>query len=109
MNPATIASWAQGGHLHHVPLLGYEVDFLWLAGRLVVEADGGDHLDPTQRDVDNDRDIARGRAGYLVRRYSSRAMDDETSLAAEVLSILAERLPRMDTRQFDVHFNKETS
>jgi hypothetical protein len=76
-----------------VPLLGYEVDFLWPAARFVIEADGGDHLDPTQRDRDNTRDIVLARAGYLVRRYSSRAMGDEAGVAAEVPAILRERLP----------------
>ena len=75
----------------NVPLLGYEVDFLWEHARFVVEADGGDHLSPAQRDRDNDRDIALARAGYLVRRYSSGAMGDEAGVAAEVLSILRER------------------
>ena len=74
-----------------VPLLGYEVDFLWPSARFVVEADGGDHLDPAQRDRDNARDIVLGRAGYLVRRYSSAAMEDEAAVAAEVLAILRER------------------
>ncbi len=76
-----------------VPLLGYEVDFLWPAARFVIEADGGDHLDPTQRDRDNTRDITLGRAGYLVRRYSSRAMGHEAEVAAEVLAILRDRGP----------------
>ena len=80
-----------------VPLLGYEVDFLWPAAKFVVEADGGDHLDRAQRDEDNSRDIAFGRAGYLVRRYSSGAMADEDAVAAEVLEILAERLSREAT------------
>jgi very-short-patch-repair endonuclease len=77
-----------------VPLLGYEVDFLWPAARFVVEADGSDHLDPGRRDQDNERDIALGRAGYLVRRYSYRAMGREAAVAAEVLEILVERLRR---------------
>ena len=78
----------------NVPLLGYEVDFLWPAAKFVVEADGGDHLNRAQRDEDNRRDIALGRAGHLVRRYSSGAMADEGAVAAEVLEILAERLGR---------------
>ena len=57
----------------------------------MVEADGGDHLDPLQRDSDNSRDITLGRAGYLVRRYSSLAMADEAAVVAEVLAILRER------------------
>lgn len=80
--------------LVNAPLLGYEPDFLWPEARFVVEADGGDHLSPTQRDNDNERDAALGRAGYLVRRYSSIALADEEAVAAEVLAILAERLAR---------------
>jgi hypothetical protein len=76
-----------------VPLLGYEVDFLWPDARFVVEADGADHLNPGQRDRDNERDIQLGRAGYLVRRYSSRAMERSREVAAEVLEILTERVP----------------
>lgn len=75
----------------NVPLLGYEVDFLWPRHRFVVEADGGEHLDPRQRDRDNERDIALGRAGYLLRRYSSRAMGREREVAEEVRAILIER------------------
>ena len=77
-----------------VPLFGYTVDFLWPAARFVVEADGSDHLDPTQRDKDNERDFVLGKAGYLVRRYSYRAMGRERQVAGEVRGILAERLAR---------------
>ncbi len=77
----------------NVPPLGYEVDFLWERQRFVIEADGGDHLHPSQRDRDNERDAALGRAGYLVRRYSSRAMRREVAVAEEVRSTLAERKP----------------
>ncbi len=76
----------------NVPLLGYEVDFLWPDARFVVEADGADHLVPGRRDRDNERDIALARAGYLVRRYSSRAMGRGRDVATEVRAILAERL-----------------
>ncbi len=78
----------------NVPLLGYEVDFLWPDARFVVEADGGRHLEPRQRDRDNERDIVLARAGYLVRRYSHRAMSRERAVAAEVLEILEERIVR---------------
>ena len=76
----------------NVPLLGYEIDLLWEEATFVVEADGNDHLAPSQRDRDNERDIALGRAGYLVRRYSSRAMNRGAGVAAEIASIVTERL-----------------
>lgn len=75
----------------NVPLLGYEVDFLWPAARFVVEADGGHHRG-RRRDRDNERDARLSRAGYLVRRYSSVALADEARIAAEILEILGERL-----------------
>jgi very-short-patch-repair endonuclease len=74
-----------------VPLLGYEVDFLWERQRFVVEADGGDHLTSAQRDRDNERDARLGRAGYLVRRYGWRPVGERHALAAEVAAILIER------------------
>ena len=77
--------------LVNVPLLDYEVDFLWPAARFVVEADGGQHRGP-QRDRDNARDIDLARAGHLVRRSSGEALADERSVAREVREILAERL-----------------
>jgi very-short-patch-repair endonuclease len=76
----------------NVPLLGYEVDFLWPDARFVVEADGGDHLNRIQRDKDNERDADLGRAGYLVRRYSWAALADGPAVAAEIAAILGERL-----------------
>jgi len=82
----------------NVPLLGYEVDFLWPTARFVVEADGGDHLTPRQRDKDNARDIVLARAGYLVRRYSSLALEDEAAVTAEVLAILRERTTTRPSR-----------
>lgn len=75
----------------NVPLLGYEVDFLWERERLVVEADGGDHLTPRQRDRDNERDATLGRAGYLVRRYGWAACGTRDALADELAAIIAER------------------
>ena len=75
----------------NVPLLGYEVDFLWESARFVVEADGGDHMDRDQRDRDNRRDFTLQRAGFLVRRYSSRDMGRDEHVAREVLGILRER------------------
>lgn len=76
----------------NVPVLGYEVDFFWPEARFVVEADGGLHKGE-QRDSDNARDITLARAGYLVRRYSEEALNDERAIAAEIVDILGERLP----------------
>ncbi len=75
----------------NVPLLGYEVDLLWERQRLIVEADGGDHLTARQRDRDNERDARLGRAGYLVRRYGRRPITEGDAVAAEIAAILAER------------------
>lgn len=77
----------------NVPLLDYTVDFVWPAARFVVEADGGDHLDSAQRDRDNERDFRLARAGFLVRRYSWKAMSRERQVVREVRGILDERLP----------------
>jgi hypothetical protein len=100
---AAVRSWLEQLALHvcgehglpppavNVPLLGYEADLLWERERFVVEADGGEHLTMRQRDKDNERDIAFGRAGYLVRRYSSAAMKREREVAEEIRSILVER------------------
>ncbi len=76
----------------NVPLLGYEVDFLWERERFVVEVDGGHHRGP-QRDRDNERDVQLGRAGYLIRRYSEAALSDLGAVAGEVAAILKERVP----------------
>ena len=75
----------------NVPLLGWEVDFLWERERLVVEADGGDHLSRRQRDRDNERDAALGRAGFLVRRYGWEPVHEWRAVATEIAAILAER------------------
>ncbi|MFN8151559.1 MAG: type IV toxin-antitoxin system AbiEi family antitoxin domain-containing protein [Solirubrobacterales bacterium] len=77
--------------LVNVPFGEYEVDFLWPDARFAVEADGGDHVGE-QRDKDNARDLATGRAGILTRRYSTRDMSREDEVATEVADVLIERL-----------------
>ena len=54
--------------LVNVPLLGYEVDFLWPECRLVVEVDGSHHNSPSARAADGARDAALAAAGYPVIR-----------------------------------------
>ena len=61
----------------NVPLLGYEVDFLWEEARLVVEADGGQHRGEAASGGTTPRDLALQRAGYLVRRYTDEDLADE--------------------------------
>jgi very-short-patch-repair endonuclease len=74
----------------NVPLLGYEVDLLWEDAKLVVEADGGQH-EGERRARDNKRDAVLQRAGYLVRRYTEEALEDEAALVAELVELLSER------------------
>lgn len=74
----------------NVPLLGYEVDFLWPREGFVVEVDGAHHTG-RRRDADNRRDLRLGRAGYLLRRYSAADLAKPARVALEVGSILAER------------------
>ena len=76
----------------NVPLLDYEVDFLWPAARLVVEADGGWHAGE-RRARDNERDLRLQLAGYLVRRYSEDALANPRQVANEILEVLRNRLP----------------
>lgn len=101
-----VRSWLEGILLHlcaehrlpfpevNKPLLGYEPDFFWPQARFIVEADGGDYLDPTQRDRDNERDFVFSAAGHLVRRYSYKAMGREKQVKSEIRSTLTSRLSR---------------
>lgn len=81
----------------NVPLLGYEVDFLWERQRYVVEVDGGQHLEPEQAARDHLRDATIARAGYLVRRFSDLELGDSRGVADEVLETLAERSRKLNT------------
>jgi hypothetical protein len=74
----------------NVPVLDYEVDFLWPSARFVVEADGGQHRGE-RRERDNLRDVTLARVGYLVRRYTEAALADPGAVAAEIVAIVAER------------------
>jgi very-short-patch-repair endonuclease len=76
----------------NAPLLDYEPDFLWPEARFIVEADGGHHVGE-QRDADNARDLVLQRAGYLIRRYGEGPLERPDEIAAEILTILRDRLP----------------
>lgn len=75
----------------NMPLFEYTIDFVWERARFVVEADGGDHLERARRDSDNRRDFRLQRAGYLVRRYSSRDMDRPREVVDEIADTLRAR------------------
>lgn len=75
----------------NVPVRGWEVDFLWERERLIVEADGGDHFDPAQREIDNRRDVELGQAGFLVRRWGTGPVTEKHGIAAELASLLGEQ------------------
>ena len=71
----------------NVPVLDYEVDFLWPEARLVVEADGGRHT-REQRAKDNERDLRLQLAGYVVLRFTEEQLADEAAVAVRILSTL---------------------
>ncbi len=50
-----------------VPIAGYIVDFICLERKLIVELDGGQHLDLAVRDLVRTRKLEA--AGYRVQRY----------------------------------------
>ncbi|MEZ5156340.1 MAG: DUF559 domain-containing protein [Solirubrobacterales bacterium] len=69
----------------NVPLLGYEVDFLWEGEGLVAELDGGHHDSRRARQSDALRDARLRAAGHPVIRFRSREMwTDGHLLAARI-------------------------
>jgi hypothetical protein len=69
---------------------GYQVDFLWRKGRLVVETDGAKfHDNPEARRRDDDRDRALLAAGYRVWRLR---WEDLEHRPARTMAELAQRL-----------------
>jgi len=69
---------------------GHEVDFLWPAAKLIVEADGAaTHLTPTAFEHDRRRDAELQLAGYRVVRVTwRRVVDEPIRLAGELLALL---------------------
>ncbi len=73
----------------NVPLLlDFEVDFLWVDARLVVEMDSGHHDSPRSRDGDLRRDARLIAAGYRVYRVRLRRIEAEPSAVAGELHLL---------------------
>ena len=88
----------------NVWIAGYEVDFVWLRHRVVMEVDGLEfHGSPTSFHRDRERDAALVRAGFVVLRFTWRQLNDDApaTIAAiastlarqEILHGLGDRLP----------------
>lgn len=70
-----------------VPLLGYRVDFLWEAERVVVETDGrATHTTVGAFETDHERDNELGSAGWKVRRFTWRQLDERPAWVADIVS-----------------------
>src|SRR5437867_4471727 len=53
-----------------VPIAEYIADFYCVAASIIVEADGGQHYEPRQRQYDAERTEAFGKRGIRVLRFS---------------------------------------
>ena len=77
----------------NVQILGYEVDFLWPAERLIVEADSQRfHLTASAFHIDRARDAHLTASGYRVLRFTYRQVTREPAVVAGLLA--ATRLSR---------------
>ncbi len=66
------------------PLLGYTVDFIWPAAKLVVEVDGyASHGTRSAFERDRDRDSALAARGYTVLRFTWRDVTRRPAVVAE--------------------------
>ncbi|SFS09100.1 Very-short-patch-repair endonuclease [Dyella sp. OK004] len=71
------------------PLAGYIVDFVCLPARLIIELDGGQHLDAQAYDAERTAKLVR--LGYRVRRFWN---DDVLLRTHEVLEEIWRELQR---------------
>lgn len=77
--------------LVNVPLLGYEVDFLWPEAKLVIELDGSHHDSARARARDGARDARLEAAGYAVRRVRpAQVRTSNRRLAERILGAIRE-------------------
>ena len=83
----------------NVPLLGYEVDCLWLPEGLVVELDGYEwHRGRPSFEADRRRDARLAAAGHPVLRFTERRLlRERREVAAEVSATLARLRPERRT------------
>jgi hypothetical protein len=76
--PALVARSGLPRPMVNAWVVGYEVDFLWPAPRLVAETDGAAaHLTPTAFERDRRRDAALQLAGFRVVRFTWRQVTNE--------------------------------
>ncbi|HEV2363040.1 MAG TPA: DUF559 domain-containing protein [Caulobacteraceae bacterium] len=77
---------AEGYHFRRqAPLKGYFVDFVCFRGRLVIEADGGHHVEGRQAEHDALRDEVLARAGFRVLRIPNDAIRYELDGVARTI------------------------
>jgi very-short-patch-repair endonuclease len=70
----------------NMPIGGYDVDFLWLDRRLVVEVDGwGSHRTRSAFEADRARDVKLKLLGYEVVRFTWRQITDRPAEVASAL------------------------
>ncbi len=96
MTPAEAAIWEYmkiwDGRYRPVaqrPLGKYIADFAWRKFMLVVEVDGGYHLNPDQRAKDKIRELDMKRMGYATIRFTNEQCLENTW---EVVKIIGERI-----------------
>ncbi len=96
MTPAEAAIWeymkAWEGRYRPVaqrPLWKYIADFAWRKFMLVVEVDGGYHLNPDQCAKDKIRELDMKRMGYTTLRFTNEQCLENTW---EVVKIIGERI-----------------
>ena len=70
-----------------VVMRGWIVDFYCASAWLIVEADGGYHQDPGQRELDAYRDLKLGELGFRTMRIPNSQIMDEGGLSAAIEAI----------------------
>ncbi|HEX8329058.1 MAG TPA: DUF559 domain-containing protein [Hymenobacter sp.] len=74
------------------PIHRYIVDFVCIGAKLVVEADGGAHLDPEQRDYDAGRSALLAEMGFRVLRFANeRVLGELDAVVEEIQAALKDR------------------
>lgn len=98
LEAAFLALWRR----HHIPppevnakLGRWEVDFLWRAHKVVVEADSWTyHRGSVAFEDDHARDLDLRAAGYVVLRFTDRQLEEEPGrVVADVARALSEEVP----------------